>query len=387
LIHEISGLNILVDPDVTGSVTTVLDNVPWDQALDIVLKNNGLGKSLEGNVLRISRVSTLTAEQESATKLVAAREDAQPLVTQFVAVNYAKAATISTLLKSWLGGGALTKRGNVLVDDRTNTVIVSDISTQIPVILQIIKKLDSKSKQVSIEARVVLASKTFERDLSGALNNGISNHSGSVVTGGAVGTGASVQDPIVPPPRITIGQTNASGFGAYSITDAGSKYFINAMIAAAESNTQAKTISKPVIVTQNNVAGMVVQGVQIPVQTTVNLTVTTVYFPAALTLTVTPQVTADGNVFMVIKVDNSSLGAILPSGPSINTQSATTQVLVPDGGTVIFGGVTINGSNLTANYVPIIGDIPILGHLFKETTRATNDSELLFFVSPKVLPD
>jgi type IV pilus assembly protein PilQ len=390
LIHEISGLNILVDPNVTGTVTMVLDNVPWDQALDIVLKNSQLGKTLEGNVLRISKIETLTAQQAAAAKLVEAKEDAQPLVTKFIGVNYANAKNLQTLLKGWTGGGALSKRGNILVDDRTNTLIISDIATQIPILESIIHKLDTKTKQVSIEARVVLTTQLFERDLAGALNQGSVNGSGTTVTGGATGTGASVTGNIPTggsSTRITIGQTSAVGFGAYAISNQGARYFINAMLAASEQKAESKTISKPMIVTQNNVPGTVEQGVEIPVQTSINNTVTVTYINAALTLTVTPQVTQDGNIFLIIKVDNASPGDIVTgAGISINRQSANTQVLVPDGGTVIFGGVTVNGNSKAATYVPWLGQIPILGQLFKTSQKKSNANELLFFVSPKVLP-
>ncbi|HEV2348680.1 MAG TPA: type IV pilus secretin PilQ [Terriglobia bacterium] len=391
LIHELSGLNILVDPNVTGTVTMVLDNVPWDQALDIVLKDNQLGKTLEGNVLRISRIETLTAQQEAAAKLIQAHEDAQPLVTKFIPVNYASAKTIQTLLKGWVGGGALSKRGNILVDDRTNTLIVSDIASQIPVIEDIIKKLDTKTKQVSIEARVILTTQNFERDLSGALNNGMVNASNTTVTGGTTGSGSSVHGNIPTASgsttRITIGQTSTTGFGAYAISNEGARYFINAMLAASEQKSESKTLSKPMIVTQNNVAGTVEQGVEIPVQTSINNTISVNYVNAALTLTVTPQVTQDGNVFLIIKVDNASPGDIVTgAGISINRQSANTQVLVPDGGTVIFGGVTVNANSKAATYVPWLGQIPILGQLFKTSTKKSNENELLFFVSPKVLP-
>jgi len=386
LIHEISGLNIIVDPNVTGSVTMVLDSVPWDQALDIVLKNNRLGKTLEGNVLRIARLETLTAEQEAGTKLAAAREDAAPLVTVFKPVNYAKAATIQTMLKSWAGGGALTRRGTVLVDDRTNTLIISDIQSQMPVIESIISKLDKKAKQVAIEARIVLATATFSRNLQSVLSGGWTNKSGTTLLGGSTGTGASVT-PSVSTQAITIGQTSASGFGAFAIANASSRYIINAAISAAESRSQAKTISRPTIVTQNNVPGTVQQGSQIPIQTTINNTISIQYVMAALVLTVTPQVTDDGNVFMAIKVQNAEPGAVLTNaGPSINTQAADTQVLVPDGGTVVFGGVTVTTRSKAATYVPLIGSIPIIGHLFKTSTVQDSDRELLFFVSPKVLP-
>jgi type IV pilus assembly protein PilQ len=407
LIHEISGLNIIVDPNVTGNVTLVLDAVPWDQALDIVLKNNRLGKTLEGNVLRIARVETLTAEQEAASKLAAAREEAQPLVTVFRPVNYAKASTIATMLKSWAGGGALSRRGNILVDERTNTLIISDIQGQIPVIESIITKLDKKAKQISIEARIVLATAAFSRSLGVSLSALTLNKPGSVMTGGATGIGAqtSVTPPVVvtttpegetatqaitrtlTAPVVSPSQALAGGFGTYAVSYAQARYIINAAIAAAETRSEAKTISRPSIITQNNVPGTVQQGSQIPIQTTINNTISIQYVSAALTLKVTPQVTEDGNIFLDINVTNSSPGAVLTSaGPSINTQSASTQVLVPDGGTVVFGGVTVTSRSKSASYVPLLGSIPLLGNLFKTRNVQDSDNELLFFVSPKILP-
>lgn len=392
LTHEISGLNLIVDPNVAGNVTLVLDAVPWDQALDIVLKNNRLGKTLEGNVLRIARIETLTAEEEAATKLAAAREESLPLVTIFRPVNYAKASAINTMLKGWVGGGALSKRGNVLVDDRTNTLIISDIQSQIPVILSIIEKLDKKAKQVQIEARIIRASATFSRALGVALNLGLVNNSGRTIAGGATGPSASSGTGIptgsTPPPEtVTLTPAKAAGFGSFAITNAGANYFINAAIAAEETKGTVKTISKPTIVTQNNVPGTVTQGSQIPIQTTINNTISIQYVSAALTLKVTPQVTDDGNIFLDITVTNSSPGIVLTTaGPSIDTQQATTQVLVPDGGTVIFGGVNVTRREKNHTQVPVLGSIPILGNLFKSSTTTDSDAELLFFVSPKVLP-
>jgi type IV pilus assembly protein PilQ len=392
LIHEISGLNIIIDPNVAGAVTLVLDSVPWDQALDIVLKNNRLGKVLEGNVLRIARVETLTAEQDSATKLTDARMNASPLVTVFRPINYAKAQDIATLLKTWTGGGALSRRGTVLVDVRANTLIISDVQTQIPIIENIVTKLDKKAKQVSIEARVVLANADFTRTLSSALSGSFVNQ--STVAGSATGSSTntsitpnnSVPNAVAPFSGLTIPQSPSSGFGAIAITNASSRYVINAVITAQEERDQAKTISRPTIVTQNNVQGMVQQGVQVPIQTSINNTVSVQYYAATLQLTVTPQVTDDNNIFLIIHVLNDSVGAsIAEVGPEINTQEATTSVLVPDGGTVVFGGITVTTRSKSATYVPWLGSIPVLGHLFKTSNVQDTDQELLFFVSPKVL--
>lgn len=384
LIHEISGLNIIVDPNVEGKVTLVLDSVPWDQALDIVLKDNRLDKILEGNVLRVAKMETLQAEQEGIKKLAEAREEAQPLVTVFRHINYTKAATIQTLLKGWVGGGALTKRGSILVDDRLNTLIISDIQTQIPIIESIIAKLDVKAKQVSIEARIVIATASFSRSLGAILAGATKTPSGSTAAAGATGTGVSATIAAAPP---TVTTATTGGFGVFAISNSSSRYIIDAAISAQETKGLAKTLSRPSIVTQNNVPGTVTQGTSIPIQTTINNTISITYQAASLTLNVTPQVTEDGNVFLQITVTNASPGAVLTgAGPSINTQSATTQVLVPDGGTVVFGGVTVTSRSKSATYVPLIGSIPVVGHLFKTSNVQDSDNELLFFVSPKVLP-
>jgi type IV pilus assembly protein PilQ len=382
LIHEVSGLNVIVDPDVSGSVTVVLDDVPWDQALDLVLNNNGLGDRLEGNVLRIARLSTLTSEQEQSKKLAMAREDSAPLATVFRPLSYAKGATIAALLKTWVGGGALSPRGTVLVDERSNTLIISDIASHIPRIETIVSKLDRKAQQVSIQARIIRATSDFARNLSTALSFAQRNGSGSFGTGGATGNGVS-GEPLTPP---TVTTSPATGFGVFVLSNLGRNYGINAAIAAAETHDQAKTISQPSIVTQNNVQGTVIQGTQIPIQTTINNTISVQYVQASLQLKVTPQVTQDGNVFLTIDVENSTPGpALTLAGPTINTQSATTQVLVPDGGTVVFGGVTVHTKSNSATGVPLLDGIPILGHLFKSTVSQSNDQELLFFVTPKIL--
>ena len=382
LIHEVSGLNIIVDPDVSGTVTIVLDDVPWDQALALVLNNNGLGDRLEGNVLRIAKVSTLTREQEEDRKLAIAKEDSAPLVTVFRQLNYAKAPTLAALLKTWSGGGALSPRGSVLVDERSNTLVITDVGTHIPKIEAVINKLDRKAQQVSIQARIIRATSDFARNLSTALSFAQRNGSGSLVTGAATGNPVS-GEPLTPPSVTT---SPATGFGVFVLSNLGRNYAINSAIAAAETHDQAKTISQPSIVTQNNVEGTVIQGTQIPIQTTINNTISVQYVQASLQLKVTPQVTQDGNVFLTIDVENSTPGpALTLAGPTINTQSATTQVLVPNGGTVVFGGVTVHTKSNSATGVPLLDSIPILGHLFKSTTTQRNDQELLFFVTPRIL--
>jgi type IV pilus assembly protein PilQ len=429
LVHEVSGLNIVVDSGVTGTVTMVLDRVPWDQALDLVLKDNRLGRVLEGSVLRIAKLSTLAGEQKEAAQLKDAREAAEPLVTVVIPLKFASAidrtpsqATISGGMGGGMGGGGgggqqqqnitipgvvtilkgletnvLSARGKLVADTRNNAVIVTDVPSRIPLIQSVISKIDMPAKQVSIEARIVVANSDFVRNIQAALNGGTVNKSGSVVTGGSVGTGASVQGNIptptssggTAPTRITIGQTAASGFGAFAISNQSLRYFINSAIAAAETNEQAKVISAPTVVTQNNWPAVILQGVQIPIQTTINNTISTQFVNAALTLSATPTVTEGGHLFLQLSVANNSVGAVLAgaTGPSINTQAATTQVMVPDGGTVVFGGVKVTNRTRSVTQVPLLGDLPVLGHLFKSSDVEDHEQELLFFVSPKILPE
>jgi type IV pilus secretin PilQ/predicted competence protein len=446
MIHEVSGLNIVVDSGVSGSVTMVLDRVPWDQALDLVLRDNSLGKVLEGNVLRIAKLETLEKEQEDSAKLADARQGAEPLVTVIIPLKYASAidrmptqATISSVggAGGGMGGGGggatsqqqniiipgvvsiltghvssggssgggglsqgrsvLSPRGSAIPDTRNNSIILTEVPSRIALIESVIAKLDTPAKQVSIEARIVVANSDFVRSFQSALNFGSVNPSGTTVTGGATGTGATAQGNVPPstssggtsPPRVSIGQTAASGFGAFAISNQSLRYFINAAISAAETRDQAKVISSPTVVTQNNWPAVVMQGVQIPIQTTINNTISTQFVDAALTLQVTPTVTEGGHLFLQLSVANNSVGAVLTgaAGPSINTQAATTQVMVPDGGTVVFGGVKVTSRTRSVTQVPVVGGIPLLGNLFKSSNLEDNDQELLFFVSPKILPE
>lgn len=437
LIHRISGLNIVVDSDVTGKITLVLDDVPWDQALDLVLKNNDLGKVFEGNVLRIAKVQTLTSEAQSQAKLRTAKLESEPLVTVFRRLKYAHVADqmpsmgggggmsggggmggggmggggsmgggggmggsggstsipgVVSILKGFKAGTVLSARGNVVADPRDNALIITDVPSQLPVIESVVSQLDTKAKQVSIQARVILASATFSRTLGTVLGTAFRNQSGSTQTAAGTGQGivstANLPSPLPPLTAITQQATvSNAGFGAFAISNASARYAINAAISAAEEHDQARTISRPTIVTQDNVLGTVQQGVQVPIQTDINNTIAIQYVNATLMLAVTPQVTVDDKVFLNIYVNNASIGTVNTlTGPSINTQQATTQVMVPNGGTVVFGGITVTTRGRTANYIPLLGSIPVIGNLFKSSTVNDQTQELLFFVTPTVLP-
>jgi type IV pilus assembly protein PilQ len=240
---------------------------------------------------------------------------------------------------------------------------------------------------VAIEARIVLASSSFQRTLSAALVGALSNLSGSTIAAAQTGSQASITpSTTTTPPTFTIPPNPIAGFGTAAITNFSQRYMIDAAISAAEIRSQAKTISRPSIITQNNVEGRVQQGTQIPVQTSINNTVSVQYVNATLQLTVTPQVTDDGHIFLKIDVQNASPGTIITNAAvSINIQQATTQVLVPNGGTVVFGGVTVTQRSNSSTAIPLLGNIPILGNLFKSSNIQDTDQELLFFVSPRLL--
>ncbi len=403
LIHEISGLNVVVDPGVKGNLTIVLDDVPWDQALDIVLKNNDLDKQLDGNVLRIATKDTLRKEAEENRDLAKAQAEAADVVTTTRTLSYAKATSLVLTLKKFL-----SSRGDIIADDRSNTLIIRDIPTTLPVLDNLIRQLDRKSLQVEIEARVVQASRNFDREIGTQFGISAGTDSLNNTFSGAtsVGTSPIVRfPPLIPPVIVSSGSggsaptsgsiplnTNlpasapTSGFSyAYS-----SKNFaLDMIITAMESRGVGKLLSKPKVITQNNEKAVVKQGTKIPVSTIVNNTVSVQFVDAVLELDVTPQITAEGTIFMDVTVENDQIdnGIERVQGiPAIDTQSAETKVTVNDGATVVIGGVIITNQQTSVDQVPFVGSVPILGNLFKHTTVSSTSQELLFFLTPRILP-
>jgi len=407
LIHEISGLNVVVDPGVKGTLTLVLDNVPWDQALDIVLKNNDLDKQLDGNVLRIATKETVKREADEARELAKAQVDAADLVTTTRVLSYAKATDMAATIKKFL-----SPRGDVLADSRTNTLIISDIPTVIPVVDNLIRELDKRSQQVEIEARVVAANRNFARELGSQFAFSGSATGGRNTFGGANAVGTSPISRFVPPlpapPLLIGGAASPTGtssapvqmplvtnLGAAVATSGVSYAFSSAnfaldyIITAAESKGVGKLLSKPKVITQNNEQATVKQGTKIPIQTVINNTISVQFVDAVLELQVTPQITAAGTIFMNIHVENTQIDPAIPriqGIPALDTQSADTRVLVSDGATVMIGGIIVSNQQTTINEVPFVGSIPIVGQLFRHTTISTTSQELLFFITPRILP-
>jgi len=399
LIHEISGLNVVVDPSVKGSLTIVLDDVPWDQALDIVLKNNDLDKQLDGNVLRIATKETLRKEAEENRDLAKAQAEAADVITTTRVLSYAKATALAITLKKFL-----SSRGDIIADDRSNTLIIRDIPSTLPVLDNLIRQLDRKSQQVQIEARVVQASRQFSRDIGTQFGISAGSASRNNVVGGAAGASPFFRNgPPVPPVIVGSGSSSStssqipllsnlpataptSGL-TYAFTS--TNFALDMIITAAENRGVGKLLSKPTVITQNNEKATVKQGTKIPVQTIINNTISVQFVDAVLELDVTPQITADGTVFLDVTVENDQIDNAIQRVegiPAISTQSAETKVTVNDGATVVIGGVIVTNQQTTINQVPFVGSIPVLGNLFKETSVSSTSQELLFFLTPRILP-
>ena len=403
LIHEISGLNVVLDPAVKGTLTIVLDEVPWDQALDIVLQNNGLDKQLNGNVLRIATHETLKKEAETERDLAKAQSEAIAPTTTTRVLSYAKASALAATLKKFL-----SSRGDIIADDRSNQLIIRDIPSVFPTIDNLIHQLDRKSQQVEIEARVISASRSFAQDIGTELGFAGTTTGGRDIYSGApqVGVSPGPVGTIPPPPLIAVPSGGSSGgpssglplatsFGAgvptsgLGFSHRSPNFAIDFFITAAEAKGVGKLLSKPRVVTQNNEKAVIKQGVKLPIQTTINNTISVQFIDAVLQLEVTPQITAEGTIFMDVLVENTQIDQGIPRVqgiPALDTQSAQTKVLVPDGGTVVIGGIIVNTQNTNIQEVPIVGSLPLIGNLFKRTTISIQSQELLFFLTPRILP-
>jgi type IV pilus assembly protein PilQ len=398
LIHEISGLNVVVDPSVKGNLTIVLDDVPWDQALDIVLRNNDLEKQLDGNVLRVATKETVKKEAEENRDLARAQAEAADVVTTTRVLSYAKASDMVTTLKKFL-----SSRGDILADPRSNTLIIRDVPSTFPVMDNLLRQLDRKSQQVEIEARVVAANRSFSREigtqLAFALGSGNSTFGGT----SSVGTSPVTHYGVVPPLFVGTAGTNppsgamplntnlgvATPTSGFSYIFQSANFALDFMITAAEDRGVGKLLSKPKITTQNNQKATVKQGTKIPVQTIINNTVSVQFVDAVLELDVTPQITAEGTVHLDVTVENDQIDQSIPRVegiPAIDTQSAETSVTINDGQTIVVGGIIVSSQRTDIQQVPVFGSLPLVGNLFKHTTVNSTSQELLFFLTPRILP-
>jgi type IV pilus assembly protein PilQ len=382
LIAEVSDLNIITGEEVTGKITMRLVNVPWDQALDVILSSKNLGMTRVGNVIRIAPQEMLKRELQSELEAKRAKEKLEDLTTELVPVNYATAKEILNQVKS-----VLSERGDVRVDDRTNTLIVKDIPRNILGVRNLVKQLDTRTPQVMIEARIIEANLTFQREL------GVSW--GFEASGGKTGTTAkaTAQGGMLGGKLVDLPAVAKSGTpGVFQFlfnSDQGLK-MLDIAISAHENNGDVKIISSPKIATLDNKEASIEQGLRIPyLKITTEGTVTTDFIEANLKLTVTPHVTNDGNVKMYIKAkkDAPDTSIVVQGVPSIDKKEAITEVLIRDNGVVVIGGIFTIEKEDGLEGIPLFNKIPLLGWLFKREARQDKRKDLLIFISPRIIKD
>jgi len=379
LFHDVSGLNFVLDPSVDGRVTVVLDNVPWDQALDLVLKNNGLDKVLEANVIRIAPTQKLAQEAAQRKQLKEAKELEVEPITITRTLSYAKAEDVLEVIRE---GGILSPRGRVIVDERTNTLIVSDIPKKVQPLDTLISTLDTETPQVMIEARIVETTRQFTQDLGVVWGfSAIADASRGTQTGLAFPNNASANYSLNLPGD---GTASSLAFKFGNIVDS---FTLDVALNTLETEGRGRVLSSPKIATQNNEAAEIEQGVRIPVVNTTATEINVEFVSASLRMQVTPQITAEGTIILDVTVENNTPDFQNRVGdvPPINTQRAQTKVLISDGGTTVIGGIfTVNEGHSEVG-VPWFRKIPGLGWLFKNTSVTQQNRELLIFITPRIL--
>ncbi len=413
LLAETSGKNIVVSDTVQGNVTLRLRNVPWDQALDIVMTTKGLDMRQNGNVIMVAPAEEIAARETADLEAQLAIAELEPIYSEFMQVNYAKASDLANLITGSGGGSMLSERGSLAVDERTNTLLIQDTAERLQNVRRMVRTLDIPIKQVLIESRIVIVNDDFSRDLGVRL--GVSGFhlpgSGglSSVSGSGVGTDnmiTSYLDNLADPASTTLLEYPAlndrynvnlpasSTAGSFSLAVLEDQYLVDLELTAMEAEGNGEIVSTPRVITANQKEASIKQGVEIPYQQSASSGATTVQFKeAVLELTVTPQITPDNNIIMDLTVHKDSVGEIISTGglggtvPSIDTRSVETQVLVADGQTVVLGGIYETERRETINKVPLLGDIPVAGNLFKSKQRTDNKAELLIFVTPRILEE
>ena len=404
VIADFTNFNIVTSDSVTGSVTLRLKDVPWDQALDIILQAKGLGMRKSGNVLWIAPKDEISAREKQDLEARASTESLEALRTQGFQMNYAKAVDIATQLTSSGSGSSsggnsariLSERGSVISEPRTNQLFVTDIPSKLQAIQELIAKLDIPIRQVIIEARIVEADDSFGKSLGvrlggGVRGFGVGSANGNQVQGnfgstyGAVSTGPTqTSQPFVSLPANPSNALAASY--ALSLFSPNASRFLSLEISALESDGKGRIVSSPRVVTADQVKALIEQGTEFPYQTATSSGATAIAFRKAnLKLEVTPQITPEGNIILDLDINKDSRGESTPDGIAINTKHVQTQVLVENGGTVVIGGIFEQTERDQVNKVPLLGDLPGLGNLFKSRERINNKSELLIFITPRVL--
>ena len=408
VIADFTNFNIVTSDSVTGAVTLRLKDVPWDQALDIILQAKGLGMRKSGNVLWIAPKDEISAREKQELESKASIESLETLRTQAFQMNYAKAADIAAQLTSSgsgggsTGGGAnariLSTRGSVISEPRTNQLFVTDIPSRLEQVQDLISKLDIAIRQVMIEARIVEADDTFGKSLGVRLGGGVRGFGVGSVNGNQVngnfgstyGAASSAAGPtLTSAPFVSLPANPSSALAAsyaLSLFSPNASRFLSLEISALESDGKGRIVSSPRVVTADQVKALIEQGTEFPYQTATSSGATAIAFRKAnLKLEVTPQITPEGNIILDLDINKDSRGESTPDGIAINTKHVQTQVLVENGGTVVIGGIFEQTERDQVNKVPLLGDLPAVGNLFKSRSRISNKNELLIFITPRVL--
>lgn len=396
LLAEVSELNIITTPKVSGTVTMRLMNVPWDQALDIVLKNNNLGMEREGNIIRVATRDQIAAQMDARLavreKLIAeknAKKKAEPLITETVRISYAEIDKLSSILE-----GVKSERGKISIDERTFTIILVDVKDNLKKMKDLIQTLDTPTEQVTIEARIVEVSRNYSKDLGIQWGGSIGattdrNFPNTIAaTGGGATTPSGAGNYVVDLPAAT--GAGAGGAIGLMLGNISGTQFLDIQLSAMESAGKGKIISNPRVTTKDNVTASISSGTQIPYQTVSQDGTQTQLIDAFITLTVTPHITPDGYISMKIKAskDEPSSSVQAADGtPGIDKRSVNTEVLVKDGDTTVLGGLFETTESENYAGVPWLADIPVLGWLFKRTSikKPGSEKELLIFITPNIM--
>lgn len=395
LIADIANVNMVTSDTVAGSITLQLQNVPWDQALDIILKTKGLDKRKNGNVLLIAPADEIAAREALELQSEQQIEQLAPLRGEFVQVNYAKAATLAEIIQGDKTS-FLSTRGSVMVDERTNTLMIRDTAKKLDEVRQLVRTLDIPVRQVMIESRIVVADDGVGQDIG--VRFGVSDlnaNSGELVFSGSNLASAFYRGTLDPDEEITINDTynvdlpaqNAPSIGM-TFARLGDGIILDAELSALESENKSEVIASPKVVTANQKEAYIEAGEEIPYLESSSAGATKISFKkAVLSLKVTPQITPDDRIILDLQVNQDTRGEDTPSGPAINTREVGTQVLVENGETVVLGGIYQQRKNKDVVKVPLLGDIPGLGVLFRNTSESEAKSELLIFVTPKIIKE
>jgi type IV pilus assembly protein PilQ len=420
-VADLSGLNIITSDSVAGNLTLHLKEVPWDQALDVILQAKGLDMRKNGNVLWIAPKEEVLTKEKLELEQKAQIADLEPLRSEIFQLNYQKADSFRSVFGLDQAGGAsadassrnrvLSRRGSAIIDPRTNQLFVTDIASKVEDIRKLIQKVDIATKQVLVEARLVEASDSFSRNLGAKLgisdlrtqrggDSGyqVSGNTRVAIGGSLAGVGQTTgqlaasdasfaNNQLVNLPAAGINGANAPTI-AFSLFSSAANRFLNLELSALEADGKGKIISSPRVVTADNVPAIIEQGVELPYQQATSSGATSVEFKKAnLKLEVTPQITPDGNVVLDVDVAKDSKGESTTAGFAINTQHVKTKVMVENGGTVVLGGIYQMTESHSESKVPVLGDVPVLGNLFKSTSRDNSKTELLVFITPKIVAE